>query len=158
MEKYRRIAAFTLLELLVVLLIVSLMSAMVLPRLAGSLDRLNSESVAKKIAAALRYARSQAVSERRTFSARFDFEKREMGIRNLKSGNGNSKSEPTYRLPKGVQFAEAAPEERMEAGVFEIVFYPGGNSSGGEVTVLDEKKRQYEISVDFITGSVRLGD
>ena len=46
----------------------------------------------------------------------------------------------------------------MEAGVFEIVFYPGGNSSGGEVTVLDEKKRQYEISVDFITGSVRLGD
>jgi general secretion pathway protein H len=167
---------FTLIELIVVLVIISLMTALVTPRLIGSLTKMNLNTSAQKISSFLRYARSQAVSEQTVYHAVFDFEKNSMYIKIEKPQDDqdtyfkaeteseetdDSKSErseiQSYILPEGVVIKKAVvANEKIDSDLFSIVFYPAGSSSGGSVVLMDEKERQYQISVDFITGIVSL--
>lgn len=174
---------FTLLELIVVLVIISLMSALVVPRLIGPMSNLDLKTASKKISASLRYARSQAASEKATYVALFDFDKnslvviapsislpvkggvpanhREAG--DMKPGDendllGRAKS---YSLPDGVKLAKAVSREgdvHAGLGLFRVFFFPSGGSSGGEITVANERGRQYRIHIDFITGTVQLSE
>jgi general secretion pathway protein H len=71
---------FTLLELIVVLVIISLMSALVVPKLAGPMSNLDLKTASQKISASLRYARSRAASEKTTYAAVFDFDKNRLVV------------------------------------------------------------------------------
>ncbi len=158
---------FTLLELLVVLIIISLMSALVGPRLAGSLTSMNIKTASRKVSASLRYARSKATSERITYISVFDFDKNRLMIMPCEETSDEipgichdedsmSKSK-VYNLPEGVRFENPDPgSEADDPDIFQIVFYPSGTSSGGEVIIVGERKKRYTVSVDFITGTVRL--
>ena len=73
---------FTLLELIVVLVIISLMTALVAPRLTGPMNNLDLKTAGQKIVASLRYARSQAASEKTTYVALFDFDDNRLVIIN----------------------------------------------------------------------------
>lgn len=168
---------FTLLELLVVLVIISLMSVLVVPQLTGSLGKMNLQTASKKISASLRYARSRAVSEKITYVAIFDFEKDRLSImtgmtgmtgqeaqtgETLKEDLGDGE-EPvirskSYDLPDGVKLEKAVSgEDEIDSGHFQIAFFPAGSSSGGDVILINDRGKQYKISVDFITGIVQLG-
>jgi general secretion pathway protein H len=167
---------FTLLELIVVLVIISLMMALVTPRLIGSLTKTNLKTSAQKISSFLRYARSQAVSEQTVYHAVFDFEKNSLYIKNEKpqddedtyfkaeiesAETDSSKSKrsgmESYILPEGVVIKKAIiANEEIDSDLFTIIFYPVGSSSGGSVVLMDEKERQYQINVDFITGIISL--
>ncbi len=78
----RSTSGFTLLELIVVLVIIGLMSTLVVPKLMGPLSNLNLKTASQKISASLRYARSQAASEKVTYVALFDFDKNRLVISN----------------------------------------------------------------------------
>jgi len=167
---------FTLLELMVVLFIIGLMTALVTPRLIGSLTKLNLKTSAQKISSSLRYARSQAVSQQIIYHAVFDFEKNGLFIEAekpqddedayLKAELESAETDSTkagenrtefYLLPEDVKIEKAVTaNDEIDSGLFDIVFYPTGNSSGGSVILVDEKERRFQISVDFITGIVSL--
>jgi len=147
--------AFTLLELLIVMVIITMVFAFVGPRLAGSLTKLNSKTAAKKIAASLRYARSRAVSEKVRYVCEFDFEKNTLVIGKPNPEPQTPNPAPAYHLPEGVKFKGA---EAANDGIFQIIFYPVGNSSGGEIIVSDEDKRAFKIQADMITGTVQLSE
>jgi general secretion pathway protein H len=176
---------FTLLELIVVLMIIGLMSTLVAPKLIGPLSDLNLKTASQKISASLRYARSQAASEKATYVALFDFDKNRLVIINppipptkesdvpVNSKNAvdktlgeppdNEKDQPsgfkTYDLPDGVKLAKGVSrEDDVHSGLFRVFFFPSGGSSGGEITVANERGRQYRIHVDFITGMVQLAE
>ncbi|MHB8908686.1 MAG: GspH/FimT family pseudopilin [Syntrophales bacterium] len=177
---FRNRRGFTLLELIVVLVIISLMSALVVPRLMGPMSNLDLKTAAQKISASLRYVRSRAASEKRTYVALFDFDKNRLVIVNpplLKGdfqGNNredrapieppeNEKEGPdgskTYHLPDGVKLAKGVSREgAVTAGLFRISFFPSGGSSGGEITLANERGKLYKIMVDFITGTVQLSE
>lgn len=62
-----------------------------------------------------------------------------------------------YNLPEGTRFENPDPGgEADDPDMFQIIFYPSGTSSGGEVIIAGERKKRYTVSVDFITGAVRL--
>ena len=176
---------FTLLELIVVLVIISLMSALVVPKLAGPMSNLDLKTASKKISASLRYVRSHAASEKTTYVALFDFDKNRLVIINstippLVKGDfhinhreafegtpgeppDNQQDRPgglkTYNLPDGVKLAKGVSREGdFNSGFFRIFFFPSGGSSGGEITVANERGRQHKINVDFITGTVLLSE
>ena len=169
--------AFTLLELLIVLVIISLTSVLVVPQLTGSLSKTNLQTASKKISASLRYARSQAASKKITYVAIFDFEKNRLSImtgmtgmtgqeaqtgETLKEDLGDGE-EPvirskSYDLPDGVKLEKGVSgEDEIDSGLFQIAFFPTGSSSGGDVILTNDRGKRYKISVDFITGIVRLG-
>lgn len=181
----RNTRGFTLLELLVVLMIIGLMSTLAVPKLVGPMTNLNLKTASQKISASLRYARSQAASEKTTYVAVFDFDKNSLVVINLpvsppakrdvpvKNQEGVDKTllEPledendrlggvkAYTLPDGVKLAKGVSREGdVNAGFFRIFFFPSGGSSGGEINVANERGRQYRIHVDFITGTVQLSE
>lgn len=183
MEKYRRLVVpfrssvnkdegFSLLELIVVLILVSLMAGLVVPRLAGSLTRMNLRSASQKICSSLRYARSQATSEKMTYTAIFDFEKNGCFIQVKKDDPENvedvslddttlteENEVKSYFLPEGVKIEKGIRgDEKTESETFQIEFFPAGNSSGGDVILVDEKENRYRIHIDFLTGIVKLSD
>lgn len=158
---------FTLLEMMVVLVIMSLTAAFVVPQLAGSLTKMNAGTAARKIAASLRHARSKAVTERIPYFADFDPRLNRLAVRKyLPAEEGKTSPEDVYYkiydLPDGLRLdteQESFPlRVRRQDGEkkYTIVFYPTGASSGGGITVRDEDRRSYRVIVDMITGSVRL--
>lgn len=166
---------FTLLELLVVMVVISLMSVLVVPQLTGSLARMNLQTASKKISASLRYARSQAASEKITYVAVFDFEKDRLSImtgqeaqtgetieetieEDLDDGKERVIRSKSYDLPDGVKLEKAVSGgDEIDSGHFQITFFPAGSSSGGDVILTNDRGKRYKISVDFITGIVQLG-
>jgi general secretion pathway protein H len=181
----RNARGFTLLELLVVLMIIGLMSTLVVPKLLGPMANLNLKTASQKISASLRYARSQAASEKVTYVALFDFDKNRLVIINpptptpekgdvpvnnreavdktLGEPPENEKDRASglkaYDLPDGVKLAKGVSrEDDVNSGFFRVFFFPSGGSSGGEITVANRRGRQYRIHVDFITGTVQLSE
>jgi type II secretion system protein H len=181
----RNAGGFTLLELIVVLMIIGLMSTLVVPKLVGPLGDLDLKTVSQKISASLRYARSQAASEKATYVALIDFdknrlviikpsnpaaEKRDIPVNNRQAVDTalgeppeNEKDRPgglkAYDLPDGVKLAKGVSrEDDVHSGLFRVLFFPSGGSSGGEITVANQRGRRYRIHVDFITGTVQLSE
>lgn len=173
----------TLLELIVVLIIISLMSAVVVPRLVGPMSNLDLRTASKNISSSLRYVRSHAASEKTTYVALFDFDKNRLVIthptipplvkedfnindREAHEGmpiglSNEEKDQPdafkTYNLPDGIKLAQGVSTEgSFNSGFFRILFFPSGGSSGGEITIVNERGRQCKINIDFITGAVQI--
>jgi general secretion pathway protein H len=168
---------FTLLELLVVVVIITLMSALVAPRILGSLAHMNLKTEAKRMAAAMRYARSQAVSEQATYVASFDLAAERLTVARVEAekaadtppaaadgeNGGGASSEAgnpppaplVYTLPEGIVLQKTeAGNELFPDDELRIEFYPDGNSSGGEILLADERDKRYIVWVDFISGTV----
>ena len=170
MRRAPAIRGFTLLELLVVLVLVSLMTALVAPRLAGTLASTSARTSVKRIAAALRYARNHAASEKAVYVAAFHRESSRVAVGKLpefteeraasSSGELLLIDPKVFSLANGIRIEEIAKAsgETDDADPARIVFYPNGASSGGKVIVADEKDRQSALSVDVIMGTVRLED
>jgi general secretion pathway protein H len=160
-------SGFTLLELLVVLAIIALSSFLIGPRIANSLANMEFVSAVKKVAASLRYARNRAAVERIPCKASVDFEGNRLviacGDEKQEEGTGQETDEKKdggtreYRLPEGVRWSKVVhDEDEWDSGIVEIHFFPSGASSGGTVFMKNDRKRAYEISIDFVTGMVSL--
>ena len=157
---------FTLLELLVVVVIITLMSVFVAPRMLGSLTHMNLKTSAKRIAAALRYARSQAVAEQVTYAAVFDEEANTVSVAaagdapesaagESHNGEETGPSALVYALPAGISLGKSESfEDPLGDAALQIEFYADGNSSGGAVILTDEREKRYVVQVDFISGTV----
>lgn len=89
-----RLAAFTLVELLIVTMVLGIVAGVAAPRFATALDRAELHAAARRLAADLRYARSQAIS--RGASLGYDFAPLTDAYRTLTAG-GNVIYDPNHR-------------------------------------------------------------
>lgn len=162
---------FTLVELLVVLVIIGVMSAVVLPRVTGSMGSLTQKTASRKVCASLRFARSRAVSEGTTMVALVDRAKGQLVVgRGSDFENEAAAAEETggealpenrrsYTLPEGVSFEKTEDRQKgWTEDVLKIIFYPVGRSSGGQFSLKYRRRPPYVVSVDRITGAVSLGN
>ena len=160
-------AGFALIELLVVLVIIGLVSAVVVPRLFSTLGNLNLKTAAQQTAATLRYDRSKAVAEKLSRAAVFNLEAR--SVRCFSMGVVSSvekqdrieaaKADMTFQMPEGVRIQKAVfGEDVYETGEFTVLFYPNGSSTGGAVVLAGESGKRFEIMIDAITGIVKVSD
>ena len=155
---------FTLLEMLVVLVLISLVTALVAPRLTSPLGNLQLKTAVKKIAGSLRYARSLAASEKVNRVCDFDFENQKVTISSeSEPGAGDDSGSPevgrgiTYVLPEGVHLKKAyAGDVAVGNGIFQVVFFANGSSSGGDIVLSSDNGRAMLIHIDFITGMVEI--
>jgi general secretion pathway protein H len=157
---------FTLFELLIVLIIISLVSALVAPRMIGHMTSINLRTATQKTAAVLKYARNLAASEKAVCIVVFDFDEQTLYIVHGENeddqqkqdldGNEKKVDSRTYDFPDGITLEKAIMPggEEKNAGQYRLLFFPNGSSRGGDVFLSNNKGRRYNINIDFITGLV----
>jgi general secretion pathway protein H len=142
----RKAAGFTLVELLVVLVIASLVLAMVGTSISRNISGAEMRTAARKVAASLRYTRTQAILTKSEQVFLVDTE-------NLTYQAGEKKMES---LPEGMKVElNTARSELTSETVGGIRFYPDGGSTGGNVR-LEANGRIYRVNVAWLTGEASL--
>jgi len=137
----------TLLEMLVVLAIMGLVAALVLPTFGNGVSTSELRSSARQVAAGLRAARSEAVSQRRETFLVLDLEGRRFKV---------DRDPKEYTLPPRIEIKLfTAQRDIVDARTGSIRFFPDGGSNGGRVT-LAAGERKYDVDVDWLTGRVAI--
>ena len=142
-------AGFTLLELLVVMGILVLALTLTPPLFSSTLEGLQVKRAARELTAALRLARSSAVSSGREIALAVDVETRGFTL-NQKTRRINLPEDAVITLT-------TATRELISAASGDIRFFPDGSSTGGRIT-LEHDARIYRIDVNWITGGVAISD
>jgi general secretion pathway protein H len=157
---------FTLIELVIVLVLLSLSVALVTPSLSRFYKRVELKTAAQKISGILRYFRSESIQKGKIHQVVFDAELREVRVRALeaeekgealKEREEPKSPEKRYPLPGGVQMKEMkipSPETPSDLPVIE--FYPNGGSNGGSLLLEMPDQKGFRIKVHFLTGMVEI--
>jgi len=142
-------AGFTLIELVVVLFIAGLLIAVAPPLISAAMPGVELKGTAREIAAALRFARNQAVLRQTDAAVRLDLEARRYSVSGRPKLNA---------IPEGIAVdLDTVQAELTEGRGGSIRFFPDGSSTGGRVT-LSRGEAVYKVDVDWLTGRVRIVD
>ena len=140
---------FTLLELLIVLLILTLVLSVVPPLLSKAIPGTEMKAAARDIAAGLRFTRSQAITHREEANFHLNVEERYVKV---------AGKEKKHLLPKGIDITLdtlQSEQEDKESGA--IRFFPDGGSTGGRV-LLQNDNNTYAVNIDWFTGKTSITD
>jgi len=139
-------AGFAMIELLVVLVIMGIVSAVAIPVFTGT-SNAEMKGAARQLASGLRLARSAALTQRRETFLVIDLAGRRFKV---------DREAREYPLPRNVELKLfTAQKDLVDDKVGAIRFYPDGGSNGGRIT-LASGDRKYEVDVDWLTGRVAI--
>lgn len=131
---------------MVVLVIISLMLALVGTSISRSISGAEMRSAALKVAASLRYTRTQAILQKSEQVFLVDTENRSFQAPERK----------LETLPEGMNVElNTARSELTSETVGGIRFYPDGGSTGGSVR-LEANGRVYQVNIAWLTGEASL--
>jgi type II secretion system protein H len=154
---------FSLIEMMIVLILISLSIALVTPSLSQFLRTVELKGAAKKVSGILRYYRSEAVNKGRVYQVLFDSNLREVRVQSMelkeeKDEKTEEKITPmTYSLPEGIRMKEIdIPSPQYPSDFPLIEFYPNGGSNGGSILLDSQDRKGYKIEVHFLTGMVKV--
>ena len=150
-------SGFTLLELILVLLLMGLIAGFTLPFVASTLDRLKLQSEVRKIASALQFTRSEAISQKTLFTFNIDIDENKYWLAMPKQ-DVVTQSKP---IDETVRILDYQRESKtLTEGSFVILFYPTGNSSGGTLRFksINDKDEEniYAVIIDPIIGKPKI--
>lgn len=138
---------FTLLEMVCVLAIIALLSAVFLPFIPHETSRSRLQAYALQAATLLMADRDAAIRRHISIAALVD-----AGGRTIRSGA----SQAAIRIPDDVHFEALLPETcRRQAALSTIRFFADGMSCGGTIA-LARFDAAYEVRVNWLTGRVEI--
>jgi general secretion pathway protein H len=136
---------FSLLELIVVLVLISLLFTIIGISISRSISGAEMRNAARELTAGLRHTRGQAIIQRQQQVFTVDAERR--------TWQAGANSEP-IELPEGLGITlNTARSELTGERAGGIRFYPDGASTGGSV-VLSTEGREWHIPVGWLTGEI----
>lgn len=142
---------FTLLELLVVLAVMALLTAISIPMFSSGASHQEIRIAAREIATGLRLARSLAVTANDEATFSLDVDQR------IYSVDGRS----TSRLTGALELTFYTPRpELLDGAVGTVRFFPDGSSTGGRVSIkrAGTASPVYEVRIEWLTGHVTIGE
>ncbi len=148
-----RESGFTLIEMVSVLVLVLLLMGLVTPFVMTTLDRIQGDSSVRKLASMLASARSRAVATKTSFVFQGDLDQNQYWVIDPKT----EKSSEVMELDQMIQFREFNDgEESWHEGIFSVVFYPLGSTSGGTIFLepsdADADAPSFALTIDPVTG------
>jgi general secretion pathway protein H len=140
-------AGVTLLELMIVLVLMALVAAVTIPLFGNGVSATELRGAARELAAGLRLARGQAITQRTEAMLQLDVATRRFTV---------PPDPRVHALPAGIELKLfTAQRDLVSDNVGAIRFYPDGGSNGGRVTVASGD-RKYDVDVDWLTGRVAI--
>lgn len=147
-KRRRANAGFTLLELLVVMVILTVVATVTAVRFSGGIDQARLRAESRQLVALLRAARTEAM------------------VSSTVTGIDSDTHDTSYlsypaqqriELPEGIAIDIASQAVSSGAAQNAIRFYPDGSSSGGDIQ-LSSPAGSFAITVGWLTGEVSLAD
>ena len=150
-------AGFTLLEMLVVLVLVAVLTAVAVPAAGGGIQTLRLQSAARHVAAALRLARGRAIRQQEIHLVSLDREQGRVTV-----ASGDLEFQRSFSLPQGVRLQEAVlldgtpprpgpPPERTD-----FFFAPNGLSQALEIRLVNARGRSLTVVQGSFSRSPRI--
>ena len=148
-----RESGFTLIEMVSVLVLVVLLLGLVTPFVMTTLDRIQGNSSVRKLASVLASVRSQAVAAKTSLVFQGNLDQNQYWVINPKT----EESSEVMELDRMIQFREFNDgEASWHDGIFSVVFYPLGNTSGGTILLepsdADADAPSFALTIDPVTG------
>jgi general secretion pathway protein H len=137
---------FTLVELLVVMVIMALVLGLVAGSLSRSVSGAEMRTAARKVAASLRYTRTQAILKKTE----------QVFLVDTEAGSYLAPGREEVNLPEGMDvLLTTARSELVSDNAGGIRFFPDGGSTGGHVDLI-YNGREYRVDVAWLTGDATL--
>ena len=147
-------AGFTLLELLVVLVLISALSAVAFPSIGRGMATLKLKTSSREIAATLRLARSSAVKEQKVYWVGFNRDKNEIEL-----ASDDLRFQKSFSLPEGVSIKKVSligdSGNRTQENL-SYFFSPNGMAEGFEVLIENSRGREIKVIQDSLVRSPRI--
>jgi type II secretion system protein H len=140
-------AGFTLVELMIVVILISVFTALVVPRFKRTAADFELKNAAFNLYKIVQFSRERSLAEGRPFKIHFKFKAREyqlLGGPDFKPVEGRSGKK--IRLSEGLLL-----EGREE----DLSCYPDGNCDPASVRIRNEDNA-YEVSVENLGGVIRI--
>ena len=138
---------FTLLEMVCIVAIIAMLTAVLLPNIPRNTSRPRLEAYALETASLLKADRTAAIRHRVQIATQID-----AGARSLRSGSTGR----ILRIPEDVALEAILPNRCNDRPALSTIsFFPTGMSCGGTVT-LSRLSTRFEIRVNWLTGGVEI--
>ena len=142
-----RQAGLSLLELLIVLMLMAIIASVVLPIFGPGVSTTELKRAARELAAGLRLARSQAISQRTEAVLELDVATRAFRV---------PPDPKVHTMAEGIELKlYTAQRDLVNEQVGVVRFFPDGGSNGGRITVA-AGERKYDVDIDWLTGRVAI--
>jgi len=165
--------AFTLIELIVVISLISIILAFSLPKLNISLVTDNQRKLSAWIVLTVKSLKENAVREQLSYVLYVDFDNQQMWT--AKDGPDDAKNqeeaapeksdkekeipqENKYLLPQGVRLMDVAftEDEKIKEGIVPIHFYPKGYSDKAIIHIQDADDNRYSYLIESFLPHVNI--
>lgn len=141
-------AGFTLLEMLIVIAMLALATAVAMPVFTRPSDGVRLQATARNLIDALRLTRAMAIARNAEIALAIDVDKRVFASAAIRA--------QSFGPDMTAELTFAQPEQTARStGGFR--FFPDGSSSGGDVR-LRLRGREARICVNWLTGEAQLGE
>ncbi len=138
--------AFTLIEIILVMVMIAVLATLASSRMFKSLEKAKIKAVGKDLVSALRYTRGQAVIKHADKTISFNVEQKTYQAPNKK----------VVKIPQEVEmYVYTADSEIADDTTGKIRFFSDGSSTGGYVKIVYGKRIQ-KINVNWLTGEIRM--
>jgi len=176
------LSAFTLIELMVVILLIGILTAVILPEMRGSFQDALLRSTSRQLINVFDVASSHAISVNRACRVRLDHrtgryaiemvtrhheaEGRVMPANDVPGGEGQLDTRISVELRQTAPVAVgdtnqapatvSQPEGQPELAESAITFYPDGTADAGEILLRDQDGFRLVLRINPITSRVRV--
>ena len=147
MKDFNKYSGFTLIEVLVVLGILTLLLAIIPPLLPNVISSTKVKTATRDIAASLKLARSQAISQQSEARLTLNVKDKLIHL---------GEQQKRLELPEGAELLlVTANTEQQSEDEGSILFFPDGSSTGGRIEVAHAQDR-FMIDVNWLTGKIKI--
>jgi general secretion pathway protein H len=143
---------FSLLELILVLIVMSLVMAVTYPSMARGRTAFHLRAVGRDVVSALRAARESAVTEQKAMLVLVDIQAQQVTV-----SDDVGEGARVFQLPSDVKILGLTRNgEESVQGPLAIRFLPNGSSDDAQIMVKADSGASLRIVLDPITGGARV--
>ena len=143
---------FTLLELILVVLVISLALGVSIPSLSRGTASVQLKTSARDVLNTMRYARERAITEQMVFLVAADAESGRLLLTDEVGDGGRN-----YELPKEVRIEGfSLGGEQVREGPLVLRFLPNGSTAAAEILLRSRTGAALRVVTDPMTGGARI--